>query len=61
MVPEVIPFTMPEADPILAAVPPTLHNPPATASFIVVAMPAHIPAAPVMAAGEGFTVTVAVV
>ena len=60
-VPAVVPVTIPVADPI-EAIPtvPVLHEPPVVASERVAVAPAHKLMEPVIAAGNGLTVTISV-
>ena len=55
--PDAIPVIIPDAEPIVAAVPVVVHVPPLTPSVSVIDAPAHTAASPPMAAGAGFTVT----
>lgn len=60
--PTLIPETMPVEDPTTAiAVELLLHVPPGVLLLSVVVLPLHTSVVPVIAAGNGFTVTVAVV
>jgi hypothetical protein len=62
VVPAVKPYTMPVVDPTVATVvAELLHVPPAVPSLKVMVEPAHIEEAPLMAVGDGITVSVAVV
>ena len=58
-IPAEIPATIPDEEPMLTSPAPPLHVPP-PASVNVIVDPTHTVAAPVIADGNGFTVTVAV-
>jgi hypothetical protein len=61
VLPAVTPATIPDDDPIPATVVnEELHAPSLVASLRVVVLPAHSLAAPVIAAGRGFTVTLCI-
>ena len=55
--PDVIPVTIPEAEPIEIAVAAVLHVPPVTVFVSIIVDPAHTAAEPAMDAGTVLTVT----
>ncbi len=57
VVPALVPVTIPVVTPIVAIEPEIVQVPPAGVQFIVVVLPAHTLAAPVISPGNAFTVT----